>query len=121
MNNASDIPEIHSAAGLVDLVARGEVERVICTSEADPESAKMKPVVGPSLLHVAVDHGHHKEYRILVKLLLRHGHNVDARDDRQVTPLHYAVRHGQLEVQELLPASNADRPSSTYSSWDDCL
>jgi len=63
MNKASDIPEIHSAANPADLAARGGVERVVYIIEAGAESAKMKPVPGPSLLHAAVDRGHHRKCR----------------------------------------------------------
>jgi len=57
----------------------------------------------------------------LAEPLLCHGHNVDAKDHPQTTPLHYPIRRGRLGVQELLGTHNADGSSSAFSSWENSL
>jgi ankyrin repeat protein len=56
-------------------------------------------------LHRAVVYG--RSLRI-VRLLVEAGGDVNARDDRGVTPLGYAVRHGRDDVAALMRAAGAD-------------
>lgn len=56
------------------------------------------PVVGESALHLAAAYGH-KEF---VELLLEHGANKDKTDHVGQKPLHWAARHRQDELFDLL-------------------
>lgn len=59
---------------------------------------------GNTPLHVAASTGRSN----LVRLLVRHGSDVNARGDMKRTPLHYAAKEGELEVVRILAKAGAD-------------
>ena len=66
-----------------------------------------------SALHVASDAGHVK----IVRLLLKHGVDVDIRGMWDQTPLQFASDAGRLEVVKLLLGHNADANSKDEYGW----
>ena len=56
-------------------------------------------------LHRAIVHGRSLP---IIRLLVDAGGDVNARDDRGVTPLGYAVRHGRSDIATLLRGAGAD-------------
>src|SRR3989338_4389561 len=53
----------------------------------------------------------------VVKFLLEHNADVDARESDQWTPLHLAAQNGHLDVAQLLLAHNADVDARDPNQW----
>jgi cytohesin len=65
---------------------------------------------GRTALHVAAGWGYKGERSLtVIRLLLASGADVNARDQRQQTPLHWAAHEGNKDAAELLVQNGADR------------
>ncbi len=53
----------------------------------------------------------------VVKYLVERGANIDARDDQNWTPLHWAIREGNFDVCKYLIKSGANTNVRTHSGW----
>lgn len=74
------------------------------TSGRDYVSVINQVCFGKTLLHVAVENS----FTDAVKLLLIEGANVNAQDDENNTPLHYAAKNGDMELIKILQNAGAD-------------
>ena len=68
---------------------------------------------GNTELHLAALHGHAN----LVRTLVRHGAEVDARNDYDRTPLCYAAMHGHRTTAEALTAVGADKSTMVETNY----
>ena len=91
--------ELHAAVGRQEDV--NKIRKLIGKFDIDAPTS----LTQLTALHLAARKSDNKE---TVNLLLRKGANPDAKDKIGNTPLHWAVRHGQIETIELLLAGNAD-------------
>jgi len=64
-------------------------------------------------LHVVSTYGHVEVGRILIE----HGADTTAQDNRKMTPLHVASRNGHLEVARLLVEHGADVTARNQEAW----
>ena len=60
---------------------------------------------GRTILHVAATYGHTE----IVKMILRHGVDIDTGDDLGNTPLHYAAQYGQVKMAGILIEEGASQ------------
>ena len=100
---------------LIQAIHAGEIEPLILLlqvgtdinqlggSRTDRGSTKMYFARG-SALHFAA----HRDRQDMVRLLVKHGANVDVRDENDFTPLHKAAWEGSLDMVKLLLESGAD-------------
>ncbi len=94
---SSQAPGIHEAA------QKGDLAAVKAFVEKDPESVGVKDPNGRTALHWAC-RGVHPD---VVRYLLEHGADVNARDQAAVTPLHSVSSRGHLEAAQALIAAGA--------------
>ena len=87
-----------------------EVEQLL-SEEVDIEERGGASVCTP--LHVASAMGNDE----VVLLLLEHGAEVSARNNKGGTPLHYAARHGHSETLRFLLHTGADLQSRNNNGW----
>ena len=83
-------------------VQSGDTTRVRELLSSDPALSRVKDAEGATALHYATEHGR----RELVKLLLEHGADINARDDRfHATPTGWAIEYlrglGGLQAVEI--------------------
>lgn len=87
-----------SVETLYDLIEAGDVEGVDTAVRREPELVEGQGATPPPV-HWAIYH----DQLAVVDLLLRHGAAIEREDqDRQSTPLAYAVVFGRREIAELL-------------------
>ena len=92
-----------NAAGVEHLLDEGvDVNLRIVLPQIGGRKKWMKPTIG-TLLHLAASSGH----LVVVDLLIRRGADVNACDDRQMTPLHGAARSDYADIAELLVTNRA--------------
>ena len=60
---------------------------------------------GDTAVHAAAEKGFDEEF---VRVLVQKGAKLNLKNERQVTPLDYAIEHGNRECGELLKAANAE-------------
>ncbi len=93
---------------LLEASFKGNDEMVRHMLEADPKRAservRSRDATGMTALHLATWGGHTE----IVRILLKHGADVNARDGSGDTPLMLAVRWGLPELMDLLLAHGAD-------------
>lgn len=83
--------------------------------------------VSASLLHIAIDANiYNKPDKLknnyeIIKLLIDKGAKLDAVDNKNVSPLHYAVQAGNMEILKLLIDKNADVNAVTISMQRHCI
>src|SRR5208283_5441328 len=86
--------------------AAGDLNKLKALLKDNPSLVSSKgPVSGDTPLHTVIDIGGSKE---LVEFLLVSNADVNAKNDKGYTPLHYAVVQGQIETVQVLLAHNAD-------------
>jgi ankyrin repeat protein len=103
--------EIHDAA------ANGDLEKVKALLKTNPDLVFSTNNLGSTPLHALVYQGIHtdslnakapEDRKAMVELLLADKANLEAKDHLGMTPLHWAVAQGQLDMAELLLAHGAD-------------
>jgi len=78
--------------------------RLYLSHGADPD-LRIPWMAHRTHLHRAIAYGRSLE---IVRLLVEAGADVEARDDIDMTPIRYAVRHGRDDIVEMLRAAGAD-------------
>lgn len=90
--------------GIHDVAACGEIGKVNALLAENPGLASKVDSDGNTPLHGAARNDH----KDVVKVLLAHGAEVNAKDNEGATPLHLAAGRGNKDVAELLLANKAE-------------
>lgn len=98
------------AGGIFDAVNHGNTWKVALVLEANPRFVSIKDNYGGTPLHRVLN----KE---VAQVLLTAGADVDAKDDRGLTPLDWAIQTGRNDVSELLVAHKANVKATDNRGW----
>jgi hypothetical protein len=106
---------VRSLGNVFELAKGGHVHRLRALLESDPTQAKEKDAKGETALHHAARHGDVE----VIKVLLAHGADPNAKTPVGATPLHVARAFGEERAAKLLVEAGAKSDAPGDLSDDD--